>query len=73
MRLLPFDSVRMCPACGGSVKGFTVRFSTSQKLAVGSGRFVSCEQAGDEPEPHLEKHCPRCHFGWLEAPATDLT
>uniref|UniRef100_A0A6M3J8T3 Uncharacterized protein n=1 Tax=viral metagenome TaxID=1070528 RepID=A0A6M3J8T3_9ZZZZ len=66
MKLEPFNSVKECPKCGLSTKGFSVEFSTSEKVAAGDGRFVSTNTYGSSLIPHLEKHCPHCRYGWLE-------
>lgn len=66
MVLVPFDSVKACPACGCDTKGFSVEYSTSIQIPAGDGRFVDASTIGDPPRPHLEKHCPHCRFGWLE-------
>lgn len=66
MNLLPFDSVKTCPACNQSVKGFRVEYSTDEVIPAGSGRFVSVHTVCAPQMPHLEKHCPHCDFGWLE-------
>jgi len=66
MTLLPFDSNRVCPACGRATSGFRVKYSTDRVIEAGSGQFVSVQTNGDAPLPHLEKHCPHCDYGWLE-------
>lgn len=73
MKLVPFSSVTECPACGNSVIGFSVEYSTDFKIPAGNGRFVSTQTLGDLLCPHLEKHCPHCEWGWLEQPAQDLS
>ncbi len=70
MKLRPFDFVTVCPACGQSIKGFSVTYSTDFKVPAGGGRFVSVQTRGMDFCPHLEKHCPHCEFGWLEQPAS---
>jgi hypothetical protein len=64
--LLPFASVVDCSKCGKPVEGFSVEYSTHQKVDAGMGRFTSVQTWGDSPVPHLEKHCPHCGYGWLE-------
>ena len=66
MKLRWFNSVKMCPACGWSVSGFRVKYSSVEQLDAGDGQFVSVGTIGAAPVPHLEKHCPKCDFGWLE-------
>ena len=68
MTILPFDSVKTCPACwrGTAGLGFSVAYSTKVKVPAGSGRFVSVSTRDDDDRPHLEKHCPHCGYGWLE-------
>ena len=73
MKLLPFGSVQVCPVCGNDVRGFAVTFSTDHVITVGNGRFVSTQTHDDDLRPHLEKHCPRCEFGWLEECSGEVT
>ena len=66
MNLLPFDSVKECPKCGLSVEGHRVKYGTFNKVEVGDGEFAIGDVYGSKPQPHLEKHCPHCRYGWLE-------
>ena len=71
MNLLPFESVTMCPACHLDLfeSAPVITFSTERVIHAHGGRFVSVHQVGDATTPHLEKHCPRCGYGWLEQTA----
>jgi hypothetical protein len=66
MNLLPFGSFPECPKCGGRTGQAEVRYSTNQEIDAGSGNFQGVGTIGQNPTPHLIKHCPHCKFGWLE-------
>ncbi len=66
MNLLPYGSYPECPKCGGRTGDAEVRYSTNYEVPGMSGQFVGAGTHGDEPHPHLIKHCPHCKFGWLE-------
>lgn len=75
MNLLPFDSVKTCPACRYPIyfrHGASMRYSTDIVEHVGDGKFASVQNYGDGFAPHLEKHCGQCGYGWLEQTATEV-
>jgi len=61
-----------------SAKAGKVKFNPNAKCPKCSGKDISaqyCEKAWpesdhelSEKEPHIHRHCRRCHYEWDEAP-----